>query len=165
MSAAGAPTEPANGNRLTRQGPLMTAILVITTIGLLDAAYLTYVHYYGLSALACLGANHGHSSCITVQSSQWSMIGGVSVAVLGLIGYVGLMASYVITERVDGELGRALGFGIALIGFAFSMYLTYREIFTIHAICEWCVGSATCMTILMVLTAIRFLRGGVPAAT
>jgi uncharacterized membrane protein len=38
------------------------------------------------------------------------------------------------------------------------MYLTYRELFTIHAICEYCVGSAILMTLLTVLTAIRFLR-------
>ena len=45
-----------------------------------------------------------------------------------------------------------MGFGIALIGFGFSLYLTYRELFSIHAICEWCVGSAVCMTVLAVLT-------------
>ena len=38
------------------------------------------------------------------------------------------------------------------------MYLTYRELFTIHAICEWCVSSAVLMTLLMILTAIRVLR-------
>jgi uncharacterized membrane protein len=32
-------------------------------------------------------------------------------------------------------------------------------VFTLKEICEWCVGSAICMTILMVLTGIRFLRG------
>ena len=38
------------------------------------------------------------------------------------------------------------------------MYLTYRELFTIKAICQWCVSSAVLMTILVVLTAIRVLR-------
>ena len=33
------------------------------------------------------------------------------------------------------------------------MYLTYRELFTIHAICEWCVSSAVLMTLLLILTA------------
>ena len=60
---------------------------------------------------------------------------------------------------VRGELGRATSFCIALIGCGFSLYLTYRELFTLKEICEWCVGSACLMTILMVLTAIRFLRG------
>ena len=63
---------------------------------------------------------------------------------------------------VRGELGRAAGFGIALIGFGFSMYLTYRELFTIKAICQWCVGSAVLMSALTIITAVRFLRDDRP---
>jgi uncharacterized membrane protein len=144
---------------LARADPLLPWILIFTTIGFLDAAYLTYVHYFNLGGLLCIGASHGHSSCETVQSSAWSKLDGIPVALLGLIGYVGLFVSYCVTARVNGELGRAMGFCIALIGFGFSAYLTYRELFSIHAICEWCVGSAVCMTFLVVLTAIRFLRG------
>ena len=155
--------ETAGGARAGRDG-LMIAILIFTTIGLLDAAYLTFVHYQGFGALLCLGAHHGHSSCETVQSSVWSEIDGVPVALLGLLGYIGLFASYLVSDRLDGELGRGMGFCIALIGFGFSAYLTYRELFSIHAICEWCVGSAVCMTVLAVLTAVRFLRGEQPSA-
>lgn len=140
--------------RLSAASPLLIAIIVVATIGLLDAAYLTYEHYNGLKGLICAGAHNGRSSCFTVQSSQYSEIAGVPVALLGLLGYVGIFGSL----AIRGELGRAIGFMIALIGFGFSAYLTYRELFTIHAICEWCVGSAICLTILTVLTAIRFLR-------
>jgi uncharacterized membrane protein len=130
------------------------AIIVVALLGTLDAGYLVYVHYAKLTVL-CLGGQHGHSSCETVQSSNYAKLAGVPVAVLGLVGYLVLLASL----RVRGDLGRAIGFGVTLIGFGFSMYLTYREIFTIKAICEWCVGSATFMTVLVILTALRFLRG------
>ena len=43
-------------------------------------------------------------------------------------------------------------------GFGFSSYLTYRELFTIKAICQWCVASAVLMTVLAVLTTTRLLR-------
>jgi uncharacterized membrane protein len=162
-AAGSAPAQRANRSLLSAD-PLMVAILVFTTIGFLDAAYLTYVHYFNLGGLLCIGASHGHSSCETVQSSTWSKVAGVPVALLGLLGYVGLYASYVVTARINGEIGRAMGFCIALIGFGFSAYLTYRELFSIHAICEWCVGSAVCMTVLVVLTGIRFLRGDARAA-
>ena len=76
------------------------------------------------------------------------------MAVLGLVGYIGILGSLL----VRGELGRIAGFAIALIGFGFSMYLTYRELFTIKAICQWCVSSAVLMTMLAILTAIRVLR-------
>lgn len=144
--------------------PLVIAILVFTTIGFLDAAYLTYVHYKGFAALACFGAHSGHSSCETVQSSAWSELAGVPVALLGLLGYIGLYVSYYVAARLDGELGRGIGFCIALIGCGFSLYLTYRELYSIHAICEWCVGSAVCMTALAILTGVRFLRGDPAAA-
>jgi uncharacterized membrane protein len=135
---------------------LRIAILVVSAIGIGIATYLTYVHYAGIK-VACLSSG----GCETVQSSAYSKLAGIPVAVLGLIGYVLILASL----AVRGEIGRIAGFGIALFGFVFSMYLTYREVFTIKAICQWCVGSAVLMTALLVLTSLRVIRGGVaPAA-
>jgi uncharacterized membrane protein len=132
---------------------LQIAILVLCLLGIGDAGYLTYVHYAGIK-VACLASG----GCETVQASRYAKLDGIPVSVLGLIGYVAILLSL----PVRGELGRAAGFGIALIGFGFSMYLTYRELFTIRAICQWCVGSAILMTALVVLTAIRFLRDDGP---
>ena len=154
MSTTARPAKASIGSRRGRIG-LTRAVLVVTLIGLLDAAYLTYIHYHGFGALVCFGGHHGHSSCETVQSSTWSKLDGVPVALLGLVGYVTLLASL----RIPGELGRAIGFGVALIGFGFSLYLTYREAFSIHAYCEYCLTSAGCLTILVVLTGVRFVRG------
>jgi uncharacterized membrane protein len=89
-----------------------------------------------------------------VQSSVYSKLAGIPVALLGLLGYVAIVGSLFIR----GELARAACFGTALIGCCFSLYLTYREIFTLKEICEWCVASACLMTALAVLTAIRYLR-------
>jgi uncharacterized membrane protein len=48
---------------------------------------------------------------------------------------------------------------LTLGGWGFSAYLTYRELFSIHAICPWCVSSAIIMTFLAPLAVWRFLRG------
>jgi uncharacterized membrane protein len=48
---------------------------------------------------------------------------------------------------------------MTLIGFLFSGYLTYREIFSIKAICEECATSAVFMTILLIISAVRYVRG------
>jgi uncharacterized membrane protein len=48
---------------------------------------------------------------------------------------------------------------VTAIGFGFSCYLTYRELFSIHAICEWCVSSAAIMTVLVSVAVSRFLLG------
>jgi uncharacterized membrane protein len=146
MTAVAEPT-PRRGSGLDRR--LGVGIVILCLLGIGDAGYLTYVHYAGLKVL-CLSSG----GCETVQASRWAKLDGIPVSVLGLIGYVAILASVF----VRGELGRAAAFGVALIGFGFSMYLTYRELFTIHAICQWCVGSAVLMTALAVLTGLRFLR-------
>ena len=128
---------------------LKIAIGVLCLIGIGIGTYLTYVHYAGIKVV-CLSSG----GCETVQSSVYSKLDGVPVAVLGLAGYIGIL----FTLFIRGDLGRAAGFGLALVGFLFSMYLTYRELFTIHAICQWCVASATLMTLLTLLTLVRFLR-------
>ena len=136
---------------------LRIAIGVLCVIGIGVSGYLTYTHYEGLRVL-CLSSG----GCETVQQSVYSKLDGVPVAVLGLAGYIGILFSLFIR----GDLGRAAGFGLALVGFLFSAYLTYRELFTIKAICQWCVSSAVILTILLILTAIRALRvePGTPVA-
>jgi uncharacterized membrane protein len=109
----------------------------LAIVGLLISAYLSWVHYMGVVP-ACLGGSGG---CESVQSSSYATIFGVPVAVIGLVGYSALLFS----ASLRGEVGIYLGFLVALVGVLFSAYLTYLELFVIHAICEWCVASAALM--------------------
>jgi uncharacterized membrane protein len=129
-------------------------MVVLATIGLGIATYLTVVHYVGFQLLACTGAHGGHSSCETVQSSQWSKLDGVSVALLGAIGYVLILASLLAPDRDETRLATL---GLTLIGFGFSAYLTWREAHSIHAYCEWCLSSAAILTVLLGCSIVRFL--------
>jgi uncharacterized membrane protein len=129
-------------------------MIVLGVIGLADATYLTVVHYAGITVL-CTTA---HNSCAQVQASHYSIVLGVPVALLGLIGYVGILGSLFAPE---GEMTRLATLGLTLFGFAFSAFLTYQESFVIegHPIyCEWCVGSAIILTVLFVCATIRYLR-------
>ena len=132
---------------------LRVVAIVLAVVGLGVAAYLTYIHYEGIKPVCGLGGN-----CEKVQTSDWSKLAGVPVALLGLLGYVGILVSLFL----PGELGRASAFFLALVGFLFSGYLTYRELFSIHAICPWCVSSAVIMTLLTLVTGARLVRGGTP---
>jgi uncharacterized membrane protein len=132
------------------------AITVICVLGLGIASYLTYVHYANLKPLC-----FAHGGCETVQTSRYAHFVGVPVPVLGLLGYIGILLSLLI----PGDLGRAATALLALFGFGFSMYLTWLELFRIKAICQWCVGSATLMTILAVLSVWRLWAYQPPAAT
>jgi uncharacterized membrane protein len=131
---------------------LRRLIAVAALLGLLVAGYLTYVHYAELEPI-CAGGSGG---CEKVQNSSYAELAGVPVAVLGLVGYALILASL----WLPSELGRMCGALLALIGFGFSLYLTWAELFEIDAICQWCVVSAVLMTILAVLTAWRLVIAG-----
>jgi uncharacterized membrane protein len=140
-------------------GRLRRVMVGLSVVGLAVATYLTIVHYVGFQLLACSGAHGGHSSCQTVQSSQWSELDGIPVALLGLIGYIGILGSLLAPDR---EETRAATLLVTLVGGGFSGYLTYRELFSIHAICEWCVSSAVIMAILFGCALWRFLTTSDP---
>lgn len=126
-------------------------MIVLATVGLGLASYLTYIHYSGAPPACTAG-----ESCLKVQTSIYSKLAGVPVALMGLIGYIAILGTLLMPDR---EQLRFVTAALALGGFGFSAYLTYRELFSIHAICEWCVSSAGIMTILMCLAVWRFLRG------
>jgi uncharacterized membrane protein len=129
---------------------LRITLIVLATIGLGVASYLTYVHYADINPVCT------SSSCLKVQTSVYSKLVGVPVAVLGLIGYVAILGSLLAPESETSRLATLV---FTLAGFGFSAYLTYRELFSIHAVCEWCASSAGIMTILVCLSVWRFLRG------
>jgi uncharacterized membrane protein len=131
-------------------------MIAIATVGLGVASYLTYVHYSGGPILCLRGGG-----CETVQHSIYSKLAGVPVALIGLIGYITILASLLAPES---ESTRLATMTFTVIGFGFSLYLTSRELFSIHAICPWCVSSAVMMTLLACLGVWRFLRGDQPLA-
>jgi uncharacterized membrane protein len=124
-----------------------TAVLALIGVGI--AGYLTWVHYAGLQPF-CVG---GGGSCERVQSSQWSELAGVPVALLGLIGYVLLLGSLLLPE----DTGRTAAALLALVGAGFSAWLTYVEIAKIGAICQWCAASAVLMGLLAIVSITRLL--------
>jgi uncharacterized membrane protein len=128
---------------------LRRAMLVLAVVGLGVATYLTYIHYAGIKPVCTAG-----QACIKVQTSEWSKLAGVPVALIGLVGYIAIVASLLAPDR---EQTRLTTLGLTLTGFGFSAYLTYRELFSIHAICEWCASSAVIMTLLLAAAVTRYL--------
>jgi uncharacterized membrane protein len=102
----------------------------------------------GGGAPKCLAGGHG---CETVAQSHYAHLAGVNVAAIGIFGYVLLLAA----ALVPGDVGRFGGFLTALVGFGFSVYLTYLELFVIDAICQWCVASAVLMSLSLAVAGAR----------
>ena len=73
---------------------LRVTMIVLAAIGLGVATYLTYIHYAGIKPLC--GTNGG--GCEIVQTSQYSKLAGVPVALIGLLGYIAILGSLLVPE-------------------------------------------------------------------
>ncbi len=124
---------------------IASGVLALAGIGV--AAYIAIAEGGG-GAPKCLAGGHG---CETVAQSHYAHLAGVNVAVIGIFGYVVLL----IAALVPSDAGRFGGFLAALVGFGFSVYLTYLELFVIDAICQWCVASAVLMSLSLAVAAAR----------
>ena len=110
----------------------------LSLAGLFISGYL-YLYKIGrIGSLAC-----GTGGCETVQLSSWSRFAGFEVSLIGVLGYACLLG----LSRASLQAGayrewpiRAMAVA-AGIGVLFALYLTYLELFVIHAICRWCVAS------------------------
>jgi uncharacterized membrane protein len=129
------------------------AAVAVAVVGLGIATYLTVVHYAGGEPVCAIA--HG---CATVQKSDYASLAGVPVALLGVFGYVAILAALV----RDDERARTAAAFLSIAGLGFSGWLTYVEVGKLDAICIWCVGSAICMTLLAALTATRVLTSAPP---
>ncbi len=133
----------------------MSAALLSLT-GLFIAAYL-YLYKIGkIGDLAC-----GSGGCETVQWSPWSRFAGVDVSLLGVMGYaalLGLSLAALQPRLVGRHWPAALLALLAGIGVLFTIYLTYLEIFVIHAICRWCVASGFIILAIFILALLDLRR-------
>jgi uncharacterized membrane protein len=135
--------------RFPSEATLQRVATFVAAFGIGVATYITIADAGG-GAPTCLAGGGG---CETVANSSYSHLAGVNVAVFGIAGYAMLL----IASVLRGDAARFAGFGLALVGFGFSVYLTYIELFKIEAICQWCVASAVLMTVLLVLNAARVI--------
>jgi uncharacterized membrane protein len=134
-----------------KKGWLDIAIPILSVIGLGVSIYLTYVEIYHTRALC-----GPVGDCNAVQSSPYAKLFGVlPIGVVGAIGYIAILFTWLWRRFRTDSLSRISGlimYGMALFGTLFSIYLTYLELFVIHAVCIWCLSSAVIITVLMLLS-------------
>ncbi len=139
-----------NSARLSRQ-----LLLVFTILGALVAGYLTYIYLFDANVL-CTGVG----GCDAVKASRYSYVMGIPVAVIGLIGYLAILAG-VLLEKASPQAeqyGPVLVFGMSLVGLLYSIYLTYLELAVIKAVCPYCVASAVIMLVVFAIATYRLMK-------
>ncbi len=137
--------------------PLWLASVLLALAGAVDSAYLAFLKFTGTVA-ACSDIG----DCEAVNNSKYAEIGGIPLALLGLLGYLAILAFLILeTQFPSWRDSLHLGvFGFTLAGTIYSVYLTYIEIFVLHAVCPYCVISAVVMLLLFVISIVRLRRLG-----
>ena len=125
-------------------------VALVALAGVFVASYLTLYKLGYIGTLAC-----AVGSCETVQTSKWATFLGVPVGAWGVGYYIGVLALAIagLTARfADSRRLSEILLGVTAFGLVFSLWLTYLELFVIHAICQWCVISALLATILFIVS-------------
>ena len=124
--------------------------LFLTFCGFVDAAYLTVEHYLGVIPPCSVS-----QGCEKVLVSEYAVVGGVPVALIGSFYYLLLflfaVASLSSEENSNSDRFLRLAAKITPLGFMSSLWFVYLQFFVIHAICIYCLISATISTLLFVI--------------
>jgi uncharacterized membrane protein/thiol-disulfide isomerase/thioredoxin len=141
--------------------PWLVPVLVLC--GLAVASYLSFVEVTGSKA-ACGPVG----DCNTVQQSPYAtLFGFLPVGVLGLFGYAAMGGAWVVGRHGPPRRRRLATMTLwlaALVGTAFSAYLTFLEPFVIGASCVWCLTSAAVTAVILMAATVGVTASRHPAA-
>jgi uncharacterized membrane protein len=128
--------------------------VLFALLGVVNSIYLTWVKL--TDSYATCGPI---GDCESVNSSRYAEFAGVPIALIGILGYLAIMAVVLIEPKFPSfqEGLRLAFFGFTLTGTIYSAYLTYVEIAILNAVCPYCVLSAILMLVLFVIS-IYWLR-------
>jgi uncharacterized membrane protein len=114
--------------------------------GFADALYLTISHLrqhtLGCSIL---------TGCDEVLTSTYSEIGGIPLALFGVVYYLTLVAGAIAWFQTEKKGLFSVILSINIAGFIASMLLVYVQWALIQAFCQYCVLSAVITTVMLVI--------------
>lgn len=151
VAASASVSDERSSNRLYWIAVLMTIVGI--GIGL----YLSYVKLADKEAVCVESSTF---DCHSVQTSAYSEILGIPVAIIGLLAYSTMFGLLLLEKQImlAEAYGRMLLFAMTLFGLVYSAYLTYIEGFVLEKWCMWCVASALLMVGLFVVSLVRVLE-------
>jgi uncharacterized membrane protein len=142
---------PTTVHQAKRADKLTWLSRALSLAGLGISSYLAY-SYLRHHGPVCLAGSHG---CLKVEQSRYAWPAGIPMPLFGMTGYLTLFA----TACMRGQRARMAGMVLAVFAICVSLGFTYLEVEVIHAICYWCVSSAICAALHVVVNSTRFVRG------
>src|SRR6476646_3471433 len=129
---------------------ILLAIAVLAASGVLVSCVSLYHHYGTSDTSYCdIGQNF---NCDIVNRSTYSTIAGIPVALIGIIGYVGVL-TLATFYRHKSELPAMLAMA-SLAGLGLALYLTYIEGFILATWCILCLSSLALIFSIAVLSSV-----------
>jgi uncharacterized membrane protein len=136
---------------------LVIAFLALAGLG--DSAVALRNHYAKSKSSYCeLGENF---NCDIVNRSSYSVVMGIPVAMVGVLGYMGLLG--LSTLYRDKAETPAILLIAAVSGLAFALYLTYLEAYVLTVWCILCLfslGMIAGITVLSSVLVVESVRRG-----
>ncbi len=135
--------------------------MLLALLGFADATYLTVEHFRGV--IPPCSVTEG---CATVLTSQYSVVLGMPVSLLGSLYYLTIAVGaflYLESKHGSGKISRYHSmilkgtYLMTALGFLMSLWFVYLQLVILKSICIYCMGSAT-TSILLFLVAIYMLR-------
>jgi uncharacterized membrane protein len=131
--------------------------VALSVLGLLVSIYMT-IYKLTHNDVMCIG----NGGCSVVNNSSYSAIYGIPVALVGVGGYLSILAVLLLEKRNPTGFLRdnatMILFGITLMGFLFTLYLVYVEVVLLKALCPFCVTSQITMTLIFIVSVVRLVR-------
>ncbi|HVO79853.1 MAG TPA: vitamin K epoxide reductase family protein [Terriglobales bacterium] len=129
---------------------IQLAIAVFAIAGAAVSSVSLY-HHYGTSetAFCDFAVNF---NCDIVNRSRYSAVLGIPVALIGVAGYLVLLA--LSTLYRSRPRTPAMLLGASTLGLGFALYLTYIEAFVLGVWCILCLSSLTAIVLITVLSSV-----------
>lgn len=135
--------------RSSRKQHLYTIITVLAAAGVLLSSVSLY-HHFSRSKTSFCDLSQSFN-CDLVNRSQYSTFHGLPVALIGIVGYL-LILALATVYRPKAETPIMI-VAASIGGTGFALYLTYLEGYVIHAWCILCLSSLMDIILIAVLSA------------
>jgi len=135
-------------SNLTRR--MLIAIALLSVVGVGVSSVSLYHHFGTSKTRYCDFAEN--FNCDIVNRSVYSTVFGIPVALVGIFGYLMLLALATV-YRTKAETPMMLLIASTL-GLGFALYLTYIEAFVLGTWCILCLSSLSVIVLVTVLSSV-----------
>lgn len=133
----------------------MRAIAVFAVVGIAISSF-SLKHHFGHDKTSFCDFGQAFN-CDLVNRSEYSVVAGVPVALIGILGYLMLLAlATVYRQKAETPVLLLI---LSAAGLGFALYLTYVEAYRIHAWCILCLSSLAVISLITLLSIMSFASG------